>query len=232
MIRSTAISTCLFFAFFSVGAIFFAAPVQAAKPAQIQSYYYPGHFMMWPLPTLVLSEWDTVIRHVSDAAGYDWRFISAMAFVESGFRRGAVSRAGAVGLMQVMPSVARRYKVPVARMADPYINVTLGVRLLGSISNTLHFPDRVPEIERWSIVLAAYNCGLGHVLDARRLAVKYGENHNSWAVVSKYLRLKSEPEYYEDEVVRSGRFTGSGQTVAFVARVLQTYGRFEKKVDL
>lgn len=185
--------------------------------------------MMWPLPRLELSEWDGVIRHVSDAAGYDWRFVSAVAFVESGFRREALSRAGAIGLMQVMPSVARQFRVPVAQMADPYTNVMLGVRVLDQISATLRFPDSVPPRDRWSIVLAAYNCGPGHVLDARRLAVKYGENYNSWDVVAKYLRLKSEPEFYEDPVVRSGSFNGAGQTIAFTARVWRTYERFRKR---
>lgn len=56
------------------------------------------------------------------------------------------------------------------------------------------------------IVLACYNAGLGHVLDARSLARKYGANPDSWSDVSTYLSLKSDPEVVKDDAVKCGRF--------------------------
>jgi membrane-bound lytic murein transglycosylase F len=44
--------------------------------------------------------------------------------------------------------------------------------------------------------LAAYNVGLGHVRDARRLASRLGKNPDRWSDVSKVLPLLSEPRYY------------------------------------
>jgi membrane-bound lytic murein transglycosylase F len=67
---------------------------------------------------------------------------------------------------------------------------------------------------------------MGHVLDARRLAVKYGENPNSWSVVSRYLELKSNPLYYEDEVVRCGAFQDNRQTLGFVRKVMRYYDSY------
>ncbi|MDE7123506.1 MAG: transglycosylase, partial [Alistipes sp.] len=80
-------------------------------------------------------------------------------------------------------------------------------------------------------VLASYNSGIGHVLDARRLARVNGENPDSWEVVARYLELKSEPEYYEHEVVTCGRFTGSSQTLAYVSDVMGRYGKYCRMAD-
>ena len=45
-------------------------------------------------------------------------------------------------------------------------------------------------------------------------------------MVSRYLRLKAEPEYYQSEVVRNGRFTGSRQTLAYVRDVMGRYDKY------
>ncbi len=190
------------------------------------SHSYTEQSTVWKTNRVVISEYDQIIRRVADDKGYDWRFISAMAFAESRFNPKAVSYAGALGLMQVMPSTARGFKVDPKSMRDPETNVTVAVRLLEQIGKTLRFPRSISERDRLSIILAAYNCGIGHVLDARRLAVKYGENHNSWSVVAKYLQLKSEPEYYEDPVVRCGDFNGSDQTLGYVKKVMRYYNSY------
>jgi membrane-bound lytic murein transglycosylase F len=180
----------------------------------------------WNSVPAIISQYDPVIKQVASEEGYDWRLISAIAMQESRFDHDVVSRAGAVGLMQVMPSVARGFKVDRSLMTDPLTNVKMGVGLLEQISETLRFPRSISERDRLSITLAAYNCGIGRVLDARRLAVKYGENHNSWGVVSKYLKLLSDPAYYEDPVVRAGAFIDNAQTLGFVRKVLRYYDSY------
>jgi membrane-bound lytic murein transglycosylase F len=192
---------------------------------------YTGSVLTWPLPRPVISRWDAVIRHAADEKGYDWRFISAIVRAESEFNPNAVSHAGAVGLMQVMPAVARDWGISREELFNPLINVEIGVGVLDRISQTLRFPAGIATGDRCSIILASYNSGIGHVLDARRLAIKYGENYNSWAVVSKYLSLKSEMVFYEDEAASSGRFRGSAETIAYVARVMQFYDEYSKLVE-
>ena len=80
--------------------------------------------------------------------------------------------------------------------------------------------------DRLSIILASYNAGIGHVLDARRLARSEGANPNSWEDVRRYLDLKSEPAYYELDIVQSGRFTGSRQTEVYVNEVMHKYRQY------
>ena len=173
----------------------------------------------------VISAYDALIRNISEQEGHDWRLLSAIAYHESRFQANLISRRGARGLMQIMPSVARNFSVSAEASAEPETNVWLANQLLTSITKSLRLPADVPERERMSLVLASYNSGIGHVKDARRLAAHYGENPDSWEVVARYLALEADPAYYENEVVQCGRFTGSSYTLAYVQDVL---GRYEK----
>ncbi len=189
-----------------------------------QAPFVPSHNTVWMPPWEVrTSRFDPVFRYVARCEGYDWRLVSAIARAESRYDPEVVSRAGAVGLMQVMPHVALRLGASVDEAMQPMVNVELAVAHLDEIAAVLRFPPRLGERDRLSIIMAAYNSGLGHVLDARRLAVKYGENYNSWAVVAKYLELLALPEYFEDEVVRAGPFHGARQTRRLVGRVWRFY---------
>lgn len=79
----------------------------------------------------------------------DQGLLHAVITVESGYDPHAVSRRGAVGLMQLMPQTARRYGV--RNMYDPAQNIQGGARylreLMGKFNNDL------------SLTLAAYNAG-------------------------------------------------------------------------
>lgn len=174
----------------------------------------------------LISDYDGIMRSISEREGHDWRLMSAIAYHESRFTPDLTSRSGARGMMQIMPSVARHFDVPQERLGDVETNIWLANRLLSEIQRMLHLPAGVSAEDRMSLALAAYNGGIGHVNDARRLARAYGENHNSWEVVARYLTLKSRPEYYEHEAVRCGRFTGSGQTLAYVEDVMQRYDKY------
>ncbi len=177
-----------------------------------------------------ISAYDGLFRRVGSEAGTDWRLLSAIAYHESRFTADIVSRQGACGLMQIMPSVARHFDVPQEQLLDPETNIRLANLLLTEIARTMRFSSGASDADRLSIVLAGYNSGVGHVADARRLARAYGENPDSWAVVSRYLELKSAPEYYNHEVVRSGRFTGYRQTLAYVSDVMERYDSYCNKV--
>ncbi|MEG2365789.1 MAG: transglycosylase SLT domain-containing protein [Alistipes sp.] len=179
-----------------------------------------------PSGAYVISAYDNIIRSVSEKEGHDWRLMSAIAYHESRFTPDIVSHRGARGLMQIMPAVARRFNVEGDQMIDPATNVWLAGQVINSIAKTFRFPKSVSEQDRMSIILASYNSGVGHVGDARRLAQLHGEDPNSWAVVSRYLQLKADAEYYNKEVVKCGQFTGSRQTLAFVDDVIGRYNKY------
>ncbi len=212
-------------------AILYGATVNAEPPKRF-SRHFSGHRALWSLNWDLISPYDPIFRHVGELHDYDWRFLAAISYAESRFDPQIVSGAGAVGLMQVMPSSAERYGIHPEDVTDPLTNVWLGVCVLDNIFETLRFPHWISERDRLSIVLASYNSGIGHVLDARRLAVKYGENYNSWAVVSKYLELLAYPLYFTDEVVVAGSFQGAAETRTFARRVLLAYDRFGRLTQM
>lgn len=175
----------------------------------------------------VISPYDHVIRNISEQEGNDWRLMSAIAYHESRFTADIVSRRGARGLMQIMPSVARQFNVcSEEALLDPETNVLLANKVWNQIDSTLSLPAGISEKDRMSLILACYNGGIGHVSDARRLARANGENPNSWEVVLRYLELKADPEYYQNEVVKCGKFTGYRQTEAFVKDVMTRYDKY------
>ncbi len=173
-----------------------------------------------------ISKFDALMKRVGAESGYDWRFMSAIAYCESRFTEGLVSKRGAAGLMQVMPIVARHFKVPVSHLHHTETNVRLACRLLNESEKMLRLPENIAEKDRLSIVLASYNAGVGHVQDARRLARADGANPNSWSVVSQYLKLKADPAYYTRSEVKAGRFAGSKETLGFVKLAMTKYNEY------
>ena len=220
--------TVLTFAFLTILTTFYGFNAQFSAPATNSALNDETvmDYSLLPEGSYLISAYDNLIRNISEQEGHDWRLMSAIAYHESRFTPDITSRSGARGLMQIMPSVARQFDVPVTEVSNPETNVWLANKLLSKIMSTLRLPEGISEKDRMSIVLASYNSGIGHVSDARRLAKLNGENPNSWEVVARYLTLKAEPEFYENEVVRCGRFTGSRQTLAYVNDVIGRYDRY------
>lgn len=165
----------------------------------------------------IISAYDDLFRRGALTSGYDWRLLAAISYTESGFDPEAVSRAGARGLMQLMPSTARMLGV------DPSVpeqNVAGAARLLKMLQG--EFNDIQNPVERTKFVLAAYNGGGGHVRDAMALASKYGYDPMLWADVSQFILHLSEPQYYRDPVVKHGYIVGT-ETANYVSVVASRY---------
>ena len=81
-------------------------------------------------------------------------------------------------------------------------------------------------------MLASYNVGLGHVLDARALAKKYGKDPEIWdGNVEEFILKKSDPKYYLDPVVRFGYCRGE-ETYNYVKNILERYNDYENIIAL
>ncbi len=170
-----------------------------------------------------ISEYDDLIKQWADSLNWDWLLLAALIYQESKFDPNAKSWAGAHGLMQLIPATARRFGA--SNIYDPVQNISSGARYI------LHLDELWQDIitnkeERLKFVLASYNVGPGHVLDARRLAKKYGKDPNVWDNnVSFYLIQKSKPKYYNDPVVKQGYCRGE-EPVNYVHKILSRYQRY------
>lgn len=175
-----------------------------------------------------LSPFDDLFRRHAAASGYDWRLLAAIGYHESRFDNDVVSWAGARGVMQLMPKTAKAMGIELSEIDNPERNILAAARLLSRLDSSLEkaVPDRN---ERICFVLAAYNSGLGHILDAIALAKKYGLDPQVWlGNASEAVLMKSRPQYYNDPVVKNGYFRAR-ETVDFVDKVMRTYSFFRKQ---
>jgi len=171
-----------------------------------------------------ISPYDDLIKKYSDEIDWDWRLLASLIFQESRFKPNAQSWAGAYGLMQLMPSVLNRFEVE--DKSSPRQNIRAGVAFLKWLDKQVKKLGIDDRNQRIKFVLASYNVGLGHVLDARRLAEKYGGDPNKWDVIKEYLLKKSNPEYYNDEVVYYGYCRGI-ETYNYVDQIMDRYQHYK-----
>ena len=99
--------------------------------------------------------YDAIIADAAKTYRVDARLIRSVMNAESGFDPSAVSRAGAMGLMQLMPETADAYGVE--HPFDPRENIIAGTRVLRELLDVHH--GNIP------LVLASYNAGAGVVAD-------------------------------------------------------------------
>jgi soluble lytic murein transglycosylase-like protein len=95
------------------------------------------------------TQYDSIIEHAAISSAVEPNLLRAVIVVESGFNSRAVSKRGAVGLMQLMPATATRFGV--SNPYDPRQNVHAGARYLKFLI------DRFGNDIR--LALAAYNAG-------------------------------------------------------------------------
>lgn len=174
-----------------------------------------------------ISPYDSLFRYYAPLARVHWTMLASICYVESKFNATAVSWAGAQGIMQIMPSTARGYGYSEEDLFDPDKNVHLSALIIANTEKYLssYISNRG---ERMRFVLASYNCGTGHVLDAIALAKKYGKNPNVWyGNVEEALLWKTNPEYYNDPVCRFGYCRGR-ETVNYVRHVEAAYSALAK----
>jgi membrane-bound lytic murein transglycosylase F len=174
-----------------------------------------------------ISEYDDIIKKAAESLGWDWRLLASLVYKESAFDPEATSYAGASGLLQLMPVTLERFGVEDAN--DPYQSLMGGVNFLRYLDK--FWRERIPESnERIKFILASYNIGHGHVEDAWRLTLKYGKNPQYWENVSYFLKLKTDPEYYRDPIVKSGYAKGH-VAVNYVEDILILYNSYRILVE-
>ena len=182
----------------------------------------------------LISEYDPIFKKVGEDHDIDWLLLAAIAKTESVFNIEAESHRGAIGLMQIMPGVAeniRKDHEGEVDLLDPLTNVEVAAELIDENIKMLGLPKK-PSLEQWKFVLACYNAGYPRIADARRLAEYHDDDDESWNAVATYLSLLAEPEYADHEVVQSGAFHGSNETITYVNKVTHLYNRYRRRIVL
>jgi membrane-bound lytic murein transglycosylase MltF len=127
-----------------------------------------------------LEEHITLFQRYGEKFDFDWLALAAQAYQESGLDQSVKSAAGALGVMQLLPSTAADKSVQVADIHLLENNIHAGAKYLAFLRDR-YFSD--PEIEpaaRVDFAWAAYNAGPARVRGLRAKAEERGLDPNRW----------------------------------------------------
>lgn len=188
--------------------------------AEVTNHYY-GHLDQFDAYDVevfrdrietVLPIYRPLFEEAAVETGFDWTFLAAMSYQESRWDPLATSPTGVRGMMMLTGVTAEA--MDVADRLDPEESILGGARYLRERLEGI--PPYIDGSERLWMALAGYNIGQSHLRDARMLAVRVGENPNTWIGVKATLPLLTERRYYQDLLAGYAR---GHEPVVYVGRI-------------
>lgn len=172
-----------------------------------------------------ISPFDELVIQYSDRYKFDWKMIVAQMHQESRFDPNAKSWAGALGLMQVMPTTGA--EMGFKNLSHPESGIHAGTKYLSILRK--RFDLHLPVEDRLWFALASYNAGYGHVRDARLLAEEMGLSGERWFDnVEQAILLLSKREYANK--ARYGYCRGQ-EPVAYIREIHKRYQAYQQLGD-
>ena len=180
----------------------------------------PKGFVLPKVGPGAISPFDSLFKVYAPQLGWDWRMLASIAYHESHFNPQAHSWSGAYGLMQLMPQTAVRFGC--SATPSPECSVQAATKYIKYLQNM--WLKRVPnELERTKFVLASYNIGQGHIIDAQNLARELGLKDTIWdGNVAEALLMKQQEKYYTMSCVKHG-YCNAREPFIFVQKIIGTY---------
>ncbi|MFO8155994.1 MAG: membrane-bound lytic murein transglycosylase MltF, partial [Thiohalospira sp.] len=113
-----------------------------------------------------LPRYRALFERAGERYGIDWMLLAAQGYQESHWEPRARSPTGVRGIMMLTRTTAA--ELGIRNRLDPEQSITGGARYLARLRERV--PEEVEEPDRTWFALAAYNIGMSHIYDARRLA--------------------------------------------------------------
>ncbi|HSO71393.1 MAG TPA: transglycosylase SLT domain-containing protein, partial [Thermodesulfobacteriota bacterium] len=108
----------------------------------------------------------------------DYLLMMAQGYQESRLDHTARSKAGAVGIMQVMPATGKDMKVGDIRQMEP--NIQAGVKYIRFMVDQYYKNEPMDELNKGLFAFASYNAGPARIAQLRKLASQRKLNPNLW----------------------------------------------------
>ncbi|MBC9252022.1 lytic transglycosylase F [Pseudomonas alcaligenes] len=163
-----------------------------------------------------LPRYEQHFKQAAEKHKVDWRLLAAIGYQESIWQPDATSKTGVRGLMMLTQGTAQA--MGVVNRLDPRQSILGGAKYFALIHSGL--TEDMSEPDRTWFALAAYNIGIAHLGDARKLAEAEGLNPNKWLDVQQMLPRLSQKRWYSK--TRYGYARG-GETVHFVRNIRRYY---------
>jgi membrane-bound lytic murein transglycosylase MltF len=117
-------------------------------------------------------------RKYGEQYAFDWLMLAAQAYQESGLDPSVRSKAGAVGIMQLLPSTAK--DMGITNIDKTENNIHAGAKYMAWLREKYFSEPGLSPEARWDFCLAAYNAGPNRVVGWRKKAASQGLDPNKW----------------------------------------------------
>jgi len=155
--------------------------------------------------TKKLGTYEPLFKKYGEKYGIDWRLIAAQAFQESGLNNDAESPAGAIGVMQVLPSLGEDRRIQIRDLHLPENNIHAGVKYLALLRDSYFSGEGMEGPADMRLSLAAYNAGPARILKARARAEQMGYDPAKWFDNTEHATLAvagQEPVRYVSNIYK------------------------------
>ncbi|WP_282608761.1 lytic transglycosylase F [Pelagibius sp. Alg239-R121] len=120
------------------------------------------------------------LRKYAGEYGLDWLLVGALGYQESSLDQSKRSDAGAIGVMQLLPSTASDPVVGITNIEELEPNIHAGVKYLHFLHDRYFKVDDIDLFNQWLFAAAAYNAGPAKVSKLRKEARSAGLDPNKW----------------------------------------------------
>ena len=169
-----------------------------------------------------LPKWRPLIEKVAKEFRIDWRLLAAISYQESHWDPTARSPTGVRGMMMLTRPTAK--EMGVTNRLDAEQSLHGGARFLNSLLRRL--PSDIKDPDRTWMALAAYNIGMAHLEEARRLTEGNGQDPHLWQDVRAQLPDLQNPAIYPH--LRHG-FARGKEAVTYIDNIRHYYTTLQLK---
>ena len=151
----------------------------------------------------------------ADQYDFDYLMVSAQAYQESGLDQSKRSPAGAIGVMQLLPSTAADPNVGISDIEKLEKNIHAGTKYLRFIVDRYYKDEPMDDVNRMLFAFASYNAGPARVSDLRKKTAEMGLNPNVW--------------FHNVEVAAAKKI--GRETVQYVSNIYKYYIAYRMIID-
>lgn len=127
-----------------------------------------------------LAKLEQLFRKYAAKFDFDWRFLAALAYQESGLSQDAVSHTGAIGIMQVQPRTAAYKPIAISNIDTLEGNIHAGAKYLAYLRDKTKGDKAISAMDQINFILASYNAGPSRLKKLRSATKKRGLDPNKW----------------------------------------------------
>lgn len=130
-----------------------------------------------------------IFRKYSGQYSVDYLLMMAQGYQESQLDQARRSKAGAIGVMQLMPATGKQMQVGDIHQLDP--NIHAGVKYIRFMEDRYFAGEPMDDINKLLFSFAAYNAGPARVQQLRKATAQAGLNPNVWMNNVEMLAAKN-----------------------------------------